>query len=322
MLLGTLRAKLAATAVAGFVLTGLMTVLVLQTTQEAHQVVERAHASHERMRAFARLQSSANRLQQLTYRNLRTGDARTAAELLAARTDFIAALAALRTIPQPTEREQNLISTVEREGAAVLTLFAHGQDIVDAVNRVWRTRGSRAALEEVEVLSEPYRTFADTVGREVEREDRQVSNATSRALAGQRAVQRAALVGLALALGLSIAVFALLLARLAPGLKRLELAARAFGSGDLTHRAALRGRDELAQLAIAFDAMAQELSDQQRALHEHRSDLERAVAARTAELEQANAALSAEDERRRAFLADASHELRMPLTIIRGEAQV
>ena len=40
------------------------------------------------------------------------------------------------------------------------------------------------------------------------------------------------------------------------------------------------------------------------------------------ELQRVNSALSEEHERRRTFFADASHELRMPLTIIRGETQV
>lgn len=322
MLLGTLRAKLAATATAGFVLTGLMTVLVLQTTRDAHQVVQQAEASHERMRVFARLQSTANRLQQLAYQKVRTGDAQSAAQLGRARADFIAALAALRASPQPRVEDRRLVDTVEREGEAVLVLFAHGEDLVQAVDKMWHAHGERAALEEVQRVSQPYLIFADTVSREVEREDQQVSTATSRALAGQRAVQRAALVGLALAFALSVAVFAVLLTRLGPGLKRLALAARAFGSGELAHRIQLPGSDELAQLASVFNSMAQELSDKQQALQEHRAGLERAVAARTAELERANAALSAEDERRRTFLADASHELRMPLTIIRGEAQV
>src|SRR5579875_767832 len=310
MLLGTLRAKLAATAAAGFVLTGLMTVLVLQTTREAHQVVEQAEASHERMRVFARLQSAANRVQQLTYEDVRIGDTRSAAELRAARADFVAALAALRALPRPSPADRRLVPIVEREGEAVLGLFAHGEDTVRAVDEAWRTGGSRAALEEVQVRSKPYRVFAATVSREVEREDQKVSTATSRALAGQRAVQQAALVGLALAFGLSIAVFGVLLTRLGPGLKRLELAGRAFASGELAHRIRLSGHDELAELAAVFNSMAQELSDKQCALEEHRAGLEQAVAARTAELERANAALSAENERR------------MPLTIIRGEAQV
>ncbi|HXS28877.1 MAG TPA: HAMP domain-containing sensor histidine kinase [Steroidobacteraceae bacterium] len=322
MLLGTLRAKLAATAAAGFVLTGLMTVLVLQTTRDAHQVVQQAEASHDRMRVFARLQSTANRLQQLTYQKVRTDDARSAAEQRAARDDFVAALAALRASPQSSDTDRRLVVTVEREGEAVLGLFSHGKDIVKAVDQAWRTGGSHAALVEVQVRSEPYRVFADTVSREVEREDQRVSAATSRAVAGQHAVRRAALVGLALALALSVAVFAVLLTRLGPGLKRLARGARAFGSGDLAHRIHLPGRDELAELAAVFNSMARELSDKQQALQEHRAGLERAVAERTGELERANAALSAEDERRRTFLAEASHELRMPLTIIRGEAQV
>jgi signal transduction histidine kinase len=322
-LLTSLRGKLAATAMAGFVLTALMTVLVLQTTREAREVVEQAQASHDRMRVFARLQSTANRLQRLTFQNVRVQSDESSAELRAARDDFAAALAELGSIPQPTDRDRVLVATVEREGQAVSKLFSRGgQDIVNAVNDAWNTAGSRAALQEVQVRSEPYTVFSETVSREVERGDRQITKATSQALAQQHAVQRVALVGLALAFGLSVAVFALLLTRFRPELKRLEQAARAFGSGEFAHRIHVTGRDELAQLAAVFNAMAQEISEKQQALEESRAGLERAVAARTAELEYANSALSAEDERRRTFLADASHELRMPLTIIRGETQV
>jgi signal transduction histidine kinase len=110
-----------------------------------------------------------------------------------------------------------------------------------------------------------------------------------------REAHEVALVGLALAFGLSV-VFVLLLTRLGPELKRLECAARAFESGEFAHRIRLTGHDELTQLATVFNSMAQEISEKQRALEEH--------------------------ARRHTFLADASHELRMPLTIIRGETQV
>jgi signal transduction histidine kinase len=275
------------------------------------------------MRAFARLQSAADRLQRQAFQNVLAQNARSAAELHAASSDFVTALAQLHSIPEPTAEERVLLESVERQGQAVTELFSHGgKDIVDAVNEAWRTAGPRAALREAHVRFEPYTFFAETVGREVERRDQQITTATSLALAQQRSVRAAALVGLALAFGLSVTVFALLLTRFGPELKRLEQAARAFGSGKFEHRILSTGRDELAQLAAVFNSMAQEVAEKQQALQESRAGLERAVAARTAELERANAALFEEQERRRTFLADASHELRMPLTIIRGETQV
>jgi signal transduction histidine kinase len=321
--LTSLRGKLAATATAGFVLTGLMTVLVLHTTREARQIVEQAESSHNRMRVFARLQSAADRLQRQAFQDVLARNARSAAELHAASADFVAVLAQLHSIPEPSADERVLLETVERQGQAVSELFSHGgEGIVSAVNETWSTAGPHAALREAQVRSEPYTYFAETVGREIERRDRQITTATTLALAQQRSVRAAALVGLALAFGLSVAVFGLLLTRFGPELKRLERAARAFGSGKFEHRIRSTGRDELAQLAAVFDSMAQEISEKQQALQESRAGLERAVAARTAELERANAALFEEHERRRTFMADASHELRMPLTIIRGETQV
>jgi two-component system sensor histidine kinase MtrB len=110
-----------------------------------------------------------------------------------------------------------------------------------------------------------------------------------------RETHEVAVVGLALAFGLSV-VFTLLLTRLGPELKGLEQAARAFESGEWAHRIRLKGHDELTHFAAVFNSMAQEISAKQQALEEH--------------------------ARRHSFLADASHELRMPLTIIRGETQV
>ena len=106
--------------------------------------------------------------------------------------------------------------------------------------------------------------------------------------------------------------------------------------GRRTLRKSIVGRDRNdpdRHIVIAFfddydSAMAnsnlpetQAFGEKQSALEESRAGLGRAVAERTAELKMANAALSAEDERRRLFLAEASHELRMPVTIIRGEEQ-
>jgi signal transduction histidine kinase len=76
-------------------------------------------------------------------------------------------------------------------------------------------------------------------------------------------------------------------------LRQLEDAARRLGAGDLTARAPDRGGDEIAAVAHAFNAMAEDLS--------------------------ARAAALAESDRvRRQLLADVSHELTTPITAMRG----
>src|SRR5262249_33782502 len=76
-------------------------------------------------------------------------------------------------------------------------------------------------------------------------------------------------------------------------LKAVEAAARRLGAGDLTARAPARGRDEVAAVAAAFNAMADDL------------------AARAE-------ALAASDRTRRQLLADVAHELTTPVTAMRG----
>jgi two-component system OmpR family sensor kinase len=76
-------------------------------------------------------------------------------------------------------------------------------------------------------------------------------------------------------------------------LRSLETAARRLGSGDLSARAAARGGDEIAAVASAFNAMADDLGTRAEAL-------------------------SASDRVRRQLLADVSHELTTPVTAMRG----
>ena len=76
-------------------------------------------------------------------------------------------------------------------------------------------------------------------------------------------------------------------------LRSLETAARKLGSGDLSARAPDRGGDEIAAVASAFNAMADDLSARAEAL-------------------------AASDRIRRQLLADVSHELTTPVTAMRG----
>lgn len=76
-------------------------------------------------------------------------------------------------------------------------------------------------------------------------------------------------------------------------LRRLTIAADQMSSGDLSTRAPARGKDEIGQLARQFNQMAQRL-------------------------EASFAELAAERDGLRRFIADASHELRTPITALRN----
>jgi signal transduction histidine kinase len=93
-------------------------------------------------------------------------------------------------------------------------------------------------------------------------------------------------------------------------------------SGNLVYRIALDTGDEFAYLASHFNKMARELEVQQDKLREGRAVLEKRVAERTSKLHHLNEELKRMDRTRRELLADISHELRTPITVIRGEAEV
>lgn len=108
----------------------------------------------------------------------------------------------------------------------------------------------------------------------------QLLNPFDRQLA--RALLRPAAAGFAVALLISL----LLLRRIARPLLELARAARRFGRGELEARVPVAGPREVAELAVEFNRMAEELERARR--------------------------------RQRALVADVAHELRTPLTVIRG----
>jgi len=104
------------------------------------------------------------------------------------------------------------------------------------------------------------------------------------------ALVRSLLLGSVIAIAFALLAAALVSRRIARPLRRLTTATRRLRSGDLTARAQDAGASgELGELAAAFDAMAGALERQERS--------------------------------RRLFVADLSHEVRTPLTILRGNLE-
>ncbi len=114
----------------------------------------------------------------------------------------------------------------------------------------------------------------------------------------------------------------LLLRGLRKPIEALMKGTEEIASGNLDYRIKLENRDEFSYLASHFNQMAGELGIQQNELREGRALLEKKVAERTFELHHLNEELKRMDTARREFLADISHELRTPITVIRGEAEV
>ena len=138
----------------------------------------------------------------------------------------------------------------------------------------------------------------------------------------QRVSHLVAVVAVVVAAGLSGFVSLTLVKRVRTGFHALEFGAEKFAANHLAHRIEMEGKDEFATLACRFNSMAQQIQRKQTDLEQSRATLELRVIERTADLREANQELEQRDGLRRQFFADICHELRTPITAIRGEAEV
>ncbi|MCM2369373.1 response regulator [Aporhodopirellula aestuarii] len=103
--------------------------------------------------------------------------------------------------------------------------------------------------------------------------------------------------------------------RLTTPVLKLNEAAGALSTGDLSRRVDVKRSDELGQLADSFNRMAANLQ-------ELNSELERKVADRTQELKSAHDQAQLANRAKGDFLANMSHEIRTPLNAIIGLTEV
>ena len=104
--------------------------------------------------------------------------------------------------------------------------------------------------------------------------------------------------------------------------RRLHAGVQRFADGDLAHRIEVQRPVEIADLARQCNAMAGRLAEQQEHLTGVNEALEDTVRQRTRQLEESGERLRAIDASRRLFFGKISHELRTPVTVLIGEAEV
>jgi signal transduction histidine kinase len=121
---------------------------------------------------------------------------------------------------------------------------------------------------------------------------------------------------------LSLPLASLIARNITIPIQRLAGAAHALADGDLSHRVTLTRRDELGELAGAFNRMADTVQRQQAHIRRINAGLEQKVGERTAELEAVNKRLEAEVADKEDFLRAVSHDLNAPLRNIAGMASM
>lgn len=102
----------------------------------------------------------------------------------------------------------------------------------------------------------------------------------------------------------------------------LSRLAESLGRGEYAVRSALVGDDEFARIGRLLDSMAASLADARTRSAALEAQLDELVAGRTRAALQAYEALIGIESDRRRFLSELSHELRTPVTVIRGEAEL
>lgn len=144
----------------------------------------------------------------------------------------------------------------------------------------------------------------------------------ARADAGLSAAQRLFVSAGGLISILTVLLAVLLSRRLRTPLQQLSTGVQAFQAGDFSYRLQKFRDAEFSRFAEQLNTMAAEVQQSRMRAADQRLYLENMVAERTADLRLALDRVSVTEATRKQLLADIGHELRTPVTVLQGEAQI
>lgn len=223
---------------------------------------------------------------------------------------------ALAMLEEPRERSLQMDNRLDKMAQDYLASIEHEVDLLDESRQAQQHQATEALL--AHRLLKLTRSGRDAQGGLVEvralarqiaqSEEREALEAEAEAAHWAKRAWQAILAICAVLLLVSLVGAALLWQQVFAPLDQLSRASEDLERGEKSQPVASFGLREIRNVISHFNTMA--------------SAVEARVFDRTMQLHQANARLTEIDRRRRLFLAKAGHELRTPVTIMRGEAEV
>lgn len=288
---------------------------------------QRSQSAYQAFDRYERLSQEAYRYFKQQMDRLITGGPDAEAGVDASKLRLFEAMKALRSeaVKDPTDDADKQDKPAELERVANLTAFLDASEYrfteVERLHEAGKRDKALLALskfsdEEIDIKFQPL------IDAAIHAERQKAAKAKQELENLVRQSRWIAILASATAAIFSLTAGIFLLGRVKKPIEALMKGTQEIASGNLNYRISLDSQDEFAYLASHFNKMALELGVQQEKLHQGRLELENRVTARTYELHQLNEELQRMDTERREFLADISHELRTPITVIRGEAEV
>ena len=214
------------------------------------------------------------------------------------------------------ERELQFLAIIERKLGHILSEFEEVSTLIRT--NQFQTAGTRL-INTLEISVD--HEFGQLINRALAKEIKDVEQTEQEMLTRLTRLHGIMLLNIILALVLGGVAYQLSTRRLHNSLELLLQGTRKLAQGDMYHHLSIPGKDEFTSIAVNFNHMADQIKVRQQQLENIHQHLALKVEQASQELREANDSLVRLHDSRQKLFADISHELRTPITVIRGEVQ-